>query len=153
MTLWRDDVDGGHVHHVVHADLRAGLARVAGLLLGLGRHLDVVADGWRGLVARTARRAVDAGRAVTHQAGVVGPRLTSSWWADRSLAQQLRLLTWAGHSIGRLAEPVTGHVLPRGVVLVGPVHRLGLDPRHDGVALELPDLLPQISVGLLSIFI
>ena len=58
-----------------------------------------------------------------------------------------------GHSIGRLAEPVTGHVLTRGVVLVGPVHGLGLDPRHDGMALELPHLLPQISVGLLRVLI
>ena len=70
----------------------------------------------------------------------------------------LSYLAGRGDCRGRLAEPVGGGVVgPLTSLLagelVGPVHRLRLDPGHDLLALELPHLLPQIPVGLLSVLV
>ena len=68
---------------------------------------------------------------------------------------ELSCLTWRGHCTRGLSEPIGGWLLLSWSVhvVVGPVHGLGFDPRHDGMSLELPDLLPQIPVRPLSIFI
>ena len=70
----------------------------------------------------------------------------------------LSYLAWRGDGRGWLAEPVGGGVVgPLTSLLagelVGPVHRLRLDPRHDLLALELPHLLSQVPVGLLSVLV
>ena len=61
-----------------------------------------------------------------------------------------------GDGSGGLSEPVRGGsvltLLARELASrLG--HGLGLDPRHDLLPLELPHLLPQVPVGLLSVFV